>query len=75
MWRLKKDQPAFEMVDGPMAGKVYVHGGEEYEVIPEGLSDRFEKVGKTSGGAAVAAPMSIKKEQISEDMTNAEQPS
>ncbi|NCD13687.1 MAG: hypothetical protein EOL92_00455 [Bacteroidia bacterium] len=42
MWRLKEGFPAFEMVDGPFAGRKYERG-IIYSDIPENMKDRFEK--------------------------------
>ena len=42
MWKLKEDQPAFEMVDGPHAGKSYRHG-ESYAEVPPTEAWRFAK--------------------------------
>lgn len=50
MWELKRNQPPFEMVDGPMAGSVYKHG-RAYEEVPAGHEHRFEH----SGEAIIAA--------------------
>lgn len=41
-YRLKQNQPEFMAVDGPMAGRRFVHGAE-YGEIPEGMSSRFEE--------------------------------
>lgn len=43
MWTLKKNQPAFEMVDGPMVGRKFCHG-EKYTDIPQNEANRFERV-------------------------------
>ena len=45
MWKLKPNQPQFEMVDGPMAGRSYRHG-KEYTEIPESEGHRFEHSGE-----------------------------
>lgn len=45
MWTLKPNQPPFEMVDGPLAGRAYRHG-QEYAEIPETENHRFEHSGQ-----------------------------
>jgi len=45
MWQLKKNQPPFELVDGPMAGRQFVHG-RDYEAIPDNYRSRFEHSGE-----------------------------
>ena len=45
MWTLKPNQPPFEMVDGPLAGRAYRHG-QEYTEIPETEAHRFEHTGE-----------------------------
>ena len=43
--QLKKNAPAFEMVDGPFQGKKYSHGRTYADdLIPPGEKARFEKV-------------------------------
>ena len=42
MVRLKKGREAFTIVDGPDAGKTY-RPGMEYDQVPKGYEDRFEK--------------------------------
>ncbi|HHL35498.1 MAG TPA: hypothetical protein ENJ30_14155 [Desulfobulbaceae bacterium] len=44
-YRLKKGQPSFEMVDGPMTGHSFIPG-QEYELqeIPAAEKGRFETV-------------------------------
>lgn len=42
-YRLKKGQPAFDVVDGPMAGQRF-EPGVPYDEIPKGDAARFEKV-------------------------------
>jgi hypothetical protein len=45
MKTLKSNQPAFELVDGPGAGKRYVPGRHYAEAeIPAGYERRFESV-------------------------------
>ena len=51
MFRLKKGQPEFTIVDGPCQGS-YRHG-RTYKDVPEAYRDRFERVkteGETPGG-------------------------
>jgi len=43
MFKLKKGQETFQVVDGPNTGKTYERG-REYESIPAGEENRFEKV-------------------------------
>lgn len=40
MWRLKKNRPAFVVVDGPLAGREYRHD-EMYMEIPAGAEKMF----------------------------------
>ncbi len=44
-YKLKKTEPEFEAVDGPMAGRKYSHG-KEYtkDDLPPGLESRFVKI-------------------------------
>ncbi len=43
MWKLKKDQPPFEVVDGPLAGHVFTHDFQ-YREIPEEHKKAFVRV-------------------------------
>ncbi len=43
MYRLKDTVPEFEVVDGPLAGRIFRHG-ETYTEIPPQEKTRFEKV-------------------------------
>ena len=43
MYRLKKNQEEFEVVDGPFEGRRYRHG-ETYRKIPPGERHRFEQI-------------------------------
>lgn len=43
MYRLKKNVPAFEVVDGKYAGRKYAHG-QVYEDIPPEEAKKFETV-------------------------------
>ena len=47
MYKLKATSAAFEVVDGPFAGRKYLHG-QKYAEIPTQEKDRFEKVGATT---------------------------
>ena len=47
-YRLKKNRPAFEAVDGPLAGRKYTHG-VVYTEIPEGSGKHFVCTGGTGG--------------------------
>jgi hypothetical protein len=40
MWRLKKNKPAFVVVDGPLTGREYRHN-EIYMEIPAGAEKMF----------------------------------
>ncbi len=42
-FRLKENQPAFEVVEGPLAGRKFVHG-YTYAEIPPGYRARFAAV-------------------------------
>ncbi|MFH2011681.1 MAG: hypothetical protein ABIJ37_03100 [Pseudomonadota bacterium] len=46
MYRLKKNVAAFEVVDGPFAGRKYLHG-KTYSEIPSQEKEKFEKVRAT----------------------------
>ena len=43
MYRLKHNQPPFEVVDGPMAGQKFAHGFV-YSDLPAGEQERFEPI-------------------------------
>lgn len=43
MWKLKKNQPPFEAVDGEFAGRQFVHG-KRYKEIPGNDKDLFEQL-------------------------------
>lgn len=43
MWRLKPEKHAFEVVDGPLAGRAY-RKGETYTDIPGDMAAWFEPV-------------------------------
>lgn len=43
MYRLKNSEEAFQIVDGPFAGRKFVRG-KDYREIPPGYDDRFEQV-------------------------------
>ena len=43
MYRLKHNQPPFEVVDGPMAGQKFAHGFV-YTDLPAGEQERFEPI-------------------------------
>ncbi len=45
MFRLKKTSAAFEIVDGPLAGRKYLPG-QTYAEIPPEHRDRFELAGQ-----------------------------
>ena len=42
-YKLRKNKPEFDVVDGPFAGKKYRHN-ESYAEVPPGGKDRFEVV-------------------------------
>jgi hypothetical protein len=78
MWRLRQNQPAFELVDGPMAGRKFIHG-EAYEQVPAGSEHQFEAItedrDRPSGQTADPAKKNRKVEQSSdEERTDVEQP-
>jgi hypothetical protein len=43
MFRLKAGSPAFDVVDGPLAGRRYRHG-QAYAEIPPGEAGKFERI-------------------------------
>lgn len=53
MYELKKNQPEFEQISGPLKGRKFVRG-KQYEDIPPEHKDRFEKV-KTKPAAKTTA--------------------
>ena len=53
MYRLKEDCPAFEAVDGPLAGKKFKHG-KNYSEVPEGDKARFEIVKESKKAKTVS---------------------
>ena len=78
MWTLKPNQPPFEMVDGPLAGRAYRHG-QEYAAIPESEAYRFEHSGEeiisrmAEGGTNEVAPaLSRKNRKLTEEASHAE---
>jgi len=42
-YRLKDNQPDFDVVDGPFAGKQYRHG-RDYDTVPPDQAQRFDEV-------------------------------
>lgn len=46
MYQLKKNQPAFETVDGELVGRKFEHG-RLYEAVPAREAHRFEEVSQT----------------------------
>lgn len=53
-YRLKKNEPAFEVVDGPLAGRKFGHG-LVYDEVPKNESRRFEKLEEAPVAPAKAA--------------------
>lgn len=70
MWQLKSTQPAFEMVDGPMAGRAFVHG-LPYDQVPPGEAHRFERPGMPAQEAASDKTKKTKAAQLSEENADA----
>ena len=62
-YKLKKNQPEFDVVDGPFAGKKYRHN-ERYDEVPPGDKDRFEVVKKPRQNKAVATVAAKKKRRL-----------
>ena len=54
MFRLKKGQPEFEVVDGPMTGRKFLRG-VDYAEVPPGEKRRFDEI-KQAAPKAVKAP-------------------
>lgn len=46
-YKLKANSPAFEIVDGPLAGRKYLEG-QVYAEIPPGYEHRFERADKAT---------------------------
>jgi hypothetical protein len=53
-YRLKRNEPAFEVVDGPLAGRKFEHG-KIYLEIPGSEAHRFEDLGEAKVAPAKAA--------------------
>ncbi|MDY0307672.1 MAG: hypothetical protein RBR18_14665 [Desulfovibrionaceae bacterium] len=45
MYRLKRNEAPFEVVDGPAAGRRFAHG-VDYPEVPAGEGHRFEHTGE-----------------------------
>ena len=43
IYKLKKNQETFQVIDGPLAGTTY-HRGKVYDQIPDIEKHRFEKI-------------------------------
>lgn len=54
-YQLKPGQEAFEVVDGPMAGRCFAPG-KIYNQIPKSEARRFAKVTETEPEASAAKP-------------------
>lgn len=74
MWQLKRDQPAFEMVDGPFAGKRFTHD-KSYQDIPETMASRFEHTGEAIIAALAEHDAEQELTDTAEEDTHAEHPS
>ena len=71
-YKLKKNAPEFDCVDGPFAGNKYRHY-EVYGAVPPGDKARFEEIrypAKAGTSSKSAAPAAKKK-----DASDAEKPS
>lgn len=59
-YRIKPGQPAFEIVDGPFAGRKFIIG-QIYHEIPQDEAHRFEKINPPAAKKqAVAKPEETK---------------
>lgn len=63
-YQLKKNQPGFDVVDGPFAGQKYRHN-EVYTEVPPGEKERFE-VAKKAVKSAPQGGVATKKKGGSE---------
>lgn len=61
MYRLKKNVPEFEAVDGPLAGRKFRHGAT-YEEIPPGDAHRFESAERPPREEKEKPPLAKRKE-------------
>jgi len=61
MYQLKKGQPGFEVVDGPMKGRKFEPGKRSPEVPPREVG-RFEKIKTAAKAQAQPAPGGREKE-------------
>jgi len=52
-YKLKKNEPAFEVVDGPLAGRKFEHG-RVYDEVPKNEASRFEKLEEATVAPAKA---------------------
>jgi hypothetical protein len=57
MYTLKPNAPAFDVVDGPLAGRQYRHG-QTYTEIPTDLAGRFDTITPGPAPTAMSAPVS-----------------
>ncbi len=63
-YKLKPNQPDFEVVDGPMAGRKFV-AGQTYTEIPPQEKNKFEKIDSENlEGRGVEVRLVIPKSEI-----------
>lgn len=65
-YKLKKNGPEFDCVDGPFAGKKFRHG-ETYRDIPQNEKSRFESVKTEAPKVVKTSTAPAKKNDVSED--------
>lgn len=71
MWTLKKNQPAFEIVDGPAAGRKFRHG-EQYAEVPEREQHRFERHSEKKTSQIVVEETPVKRGKKQEEVADAQ---
>ena len=70
MYRLKANQPPFEMVDGPMAGQKFAHG-LVYTDLPPGEQARFELIDPPAPPAPADPPAKKAAKKTGEEVADA----
>ena len=68
-YRLKANQPPFEVVDGPAAGQKFAHGFV-YTDLPPGEQARFERIEEAAPQAPVE-PATRKAKKTGEEVADA----
>ena len=70
MYRLKANQPPFEVVDGPAAGQKFAHGFV-YTDLPAGEQARFERIEEAAPTAPADPPAKKAAKKTGEEVADA----